>query len=120
MVRSVSTGKEAIHLCDHDMLELFGQSSDMDNDILDTVNMMLYIKDWYISDSAYHELAKVCKEMPGQYRLRERIMNLNKLWKNCPTPNNTQGVQQSLKDCLKIRISNLIKMSCDPNSPFMV
>ena len=22
MVRSVSTGKEAIHLCDHDMLEL--------------------------------------------------------------------------------------------------
>ena len=120
MVRSVSAGKEATHLCDHDMLELFGQSSDMDNDTLDTVNMMLYIKDWYnISDGAYHELAKVCKEMPRQYRLRERITNLNKLWKICPTPNNTQGVQQSLKDRLKIRISNLIKTSCDPNSPFM-
>ena len=65
-VRNVSTGKEeAIHLCDQDLFELFGQSEDVDKDILDTVNMMLYIKDWYnISDCAYHELAKVCKEMP--------------------------------------------------------
>ena len=120
-VRNVSTGKEeAIHLCDQDLFELFGQSEDVDKDILDTVNMMLYIKDWYnISDCAYHELAKVCKEMPRQYRLRERITNLNKLWKIRPTPNNTQGVQQGLEDRLKIRLSHLIKSSCDPNSPFM-
>ena len=71
MVRNVSTGKEAIHLCDQDLFELFGQSNDVDKDTLDAVNMMLYIKDWYISDGAYHELAKVCKEMPRQYRLRE-------------------------------------------------
>ena len=103
LVRNVTTGKEeAIHLCNQDLFELFGQSEDMDKDTLDIVNMMLYIKDWYnISDGAYHELAKVCKEMPRQYRLRERITELNKLWNIRPTPNNTQGVQQSLKNRLE-------------------
>ena len=121
MVRNVSTGKEeAIPLCDQDLFEPFGQSDDVDKDTLDTVNMMLYIKDWYnISDGAYHELAKVCKEMPRQYRLREQITNLNKLWKIRPTSNNIQGVQQSLKDRLEIRIRHLIKSTSDPNSPFM-
>lgn len=120
-VMNVSTGKEeAISLGNQDLIELFGESNDVDKDTLDMVNMMLYIKDWYnVSDGAYHELAKVCREMPRQYRLRERITNLNKLWKICPTPNNTQGVQQSLKDRLDIRISHLIKSSGDPNSPFM-
>ena len=92
----------------------------MDKDTLDMVNnIMLYISDCYnVSDGAYHELAKVCREMPRQYRLTEQI-NLNKLWNICPTSNNTQGVQQSLKVCLEIRISHLIKSSGDPNSPFM-
>ena len=118
---NVSTGKEkAISLCNQDLIEPFGQSNDVDKDTLDMVDMMLYIKDWYnVSDGAYHELAKVCREMPRQYRLRERITNLNKLWKICPTPNNTQGVRQSLKDRLEIRISHLLKSSGDPNSPFM-
>ena len=109
---NVSTGKEAISLCNQDLIELFGQSNDVDKDTLDMVNMMLYIKDWYnISDGAYHEheLAKVCREMPQQYRLRERITNLNKLWKICPTPNNTQGVQQSLKDAWKLELATYSK-----------
>ena len=63
---NMSTGKEeAISLCNQDLIELFGQFNDVDKDTLDMVNMMLYIKDWYnVSDGAYHELAKVCREMP--------------------------------------------------------
>ena len=63
----------------------------------------------------------MCKEMPRQYRLRERITELNKLWRIHATPNNTEGVQQSLKDRLELRLKHLIKSSCDPtcNSPFM-
>ena len=45
--------------------------------------------------------------MPRQHKLRERIAALNTLWKIKPTPNNTQGVQQSFKDRLKIRIAHL-------------
>ena len=46
-VRSMLTGREeAIHLCDQELSELFGQSDNLDKDSLDTVNMMLYIKDW--------------------------------------------------------------------------
>ena len=81
---------------------------------------MLFIKDWYnVSDGAYHELAKVCKEMPRQYRLRQRITELNSLWNIRPTPNNTNGVQQSLKDRLIVRIRHLIKSSGTHDSPFM-
>lgn len=73
----------------------------MDDSALDTVNI-LYLKNWYnISHGAYHKLAKVCKEMPRQFKIQERISELNKLWKFSPTPNNMQGVQQSLKYCLE-------------------
>lgn len=116
-----STGKEeTIKLCNEDLTELFGQSEEMSEETLDTVNMILYIKDWYnLSDGAYHELAKVCAQMPRQYRLRERITELNQLWKIQPTPNNTQGVQQSLKDRLELRIKHLVTTTTDPNVPFM-
>ena len=120
-VRNMLTGREeAIQLCDRELDELFGQCDDLDKDSLDTVNMMLFIKDWYnVSDGAYHELAKVCKEMPRQYRLRQRITELNSLWNIRPTPNNTNGVQQSLKDRLIVRIRHLIKSSGTHDSPFM-
>ena len=79
--------EETIKLCNEDLTELFGQSEEMSEDTLDTVNMILYIKDWYnLSDGTYHELAKVCAQMPRQYRLRERITELNQLWKIQPTP----------------------------------
>ena len=53
-MQNLSTGmEETIHLCDDDLVELFGQSNDMDDETLDMVSMMLYIKDWYnISDGA--------------------------------------------------------------------
>ena len=59
-MRNMLTGREeAIQLCDQELAELFGQCDDLEKDSLDTVNIMLFIKDLYISDGAYHELAKV-------------------------------------------------------------
>ena len=117
----ISSGKEeTIRLGDEDMTELIGHSEEVNNGALDTVNLILYLKDWYnISHGAYHELAKVCKEMPRQHKIKERISELNQLWRIFPTPNNTQGVQQSLKDRLELRIRHLVKSNGDPNSPFL-
>ena len=70
-VMNTSTGKEdTTTLESQHLTELFGQSEEMTEDELERVNMTLYIKDGYsVSDSAYHELAKVCAQMPRQYRL---------------------------------------------------
>ena len=46
--------------------------------------------------------------MPCHYKLKERIKQLNSLWKIRPTPNGVVGVQQSLKDRLINRIQHLI------------
>ena len=49
--------------------------------------------------------------MPRQYKLKKRISALNRLWEINQTPNNTQGVQQSLKNRLEIQIRHLIQNS---------
>ena len=83
---------------------------------LDILNMMLYIKDKYnISGSAYHEMAQLCKEMPRHYQLKQRISELNKLWKIFPTPNNTCGVQQSLEERLRCCLEQLVCISLYKN-----
>ena len=63
---SMATGKtETIDLPSSALAELFRHEEEVDGDDIDKVNMMLYIKDWHnISHEAYHELAKLCKEMP--------------------------------------------------------
>lgn len=92
----------------------------MNEDELDRVNMALYIKDWYnVSDGAYHELAKAFSQMPRNYRLRERILELNRHCNIQPTPNDTKGVQQKLKDRLELRIRHLVATTADPNASFM-
>jgi len=71
---------------------------------------MLYIKDRFdVSGRAYHEMAKVCKEMPRHYKLKNRIVELNKLWNIRPTPNGTHGVQQSLQERLEVRAKRLVE-----------
>ena len=65
---SMATGKtESIDLPTSALAELFRHEDEIDENDVDAVNMMLYIKDWHISHEAYHELAKLCKEMPRQY-----------------------------------------------------
>lgn len=108
-----------IDLRNQALAELF-QCEEVDEDDLDMINMALYLKDWYnISHDAYHELAKLSKELLRQYKLKRRISELNSLWNICPTPNDTHGVQQSLKERLTVRLENLIKAS-DEGANFMI
>ena len=113
---SMATGKaESIDLPNSALADLFRHEEVDENDV-DAVNMMLYIKDWHnISHEAYHELAKLCKEMPRHYRLKQRISELNSLWDVKPTPNDTHGVQQSLEDHLRVRMQILLQTKM-PNS----
>ena len=76
--------------------------------------MMILVKDQYnVSGRAYHEMARICKEMPRHYRIKERIGELNKLWNIRPTPHGTLGVQQTLQDRLKVRIAKLLEVLPD-------
>ncbi len=79
---------------------------------LDMVTMMLYIKDRYsVSGSAYHEMAKVCADMPRHYQVKKKIAELNQRWDIHPTPNGTIGVQQRLEGRLRERVRQLVKNS---------
>lgn len=99
-VRNDITGETStVHLPTANLLG--PQQDPVEDQEIDVVNMMLYVKDRYnISGNAYHERAQLCEKMPRHYRLKERIAELNKLWNICPTPNGTCGVQQSLKELI--------------------
>ena len=76
--------------------EVFGQDAISDDD-LDTLNMILYVKDRYnVSGQAYHEFAKICKQLPWHWKIKKRIKELNNQWNIHPTPEGTHGVQQRL------------------------
>ena len=47
-------------------------------DDIDILNMMILVKDQYnVSGRAYHEMARICKEMPRHYRRRESERSIN-------------------------------------------
>lgn len=82
----------------------------MTSDELDMLNMILFVKDrCNVSGEAYHQLARICKELPRHWKLKRRIQELNSLWKIYPTPSGTIGVQQKLEDRLAVRIRHLAK-----------
>ena len=75
-VQDVQTGvKETIDVCRDDVAKTFGDRfQEEDENDFDKVNMILLIKDTYnVSGNAYHEFAKIAKEMPRHYRLKRRI-----------------------------------------------
>ena len=40
--------------------------------------LMLFIKEKYgVSHTAYHEMAKACKQLPRQYQIQKKIKELN-------------------------------------------
>ena len=93
-----------------ELLDLFSDrfTEEQESDI-DRVNMLLMIKDTFnISGNAYHEFAKIVKQMPRHYRLKQRVKELNSLWRISPIPDGS-GVQQSLEDRLRDRLVHLIK-----------
>ena len=85
---------------------------DEDEDF-DMINMMLMIKDTYqVSGNAYHEFTRVSKQMPRHFRLEHQIVELNSLWTISPTLDGS-GVQQSLEDRLRDRLTCLVRRSDD-------
>lgn len=58
---------------------------------------------------AYHELTMICKDLPRSWKIQDRIREINRKWNLFPTPGDTNGVQQSIKERLEIRLQNLIK-----------
>ena len=97
---------------------LHSAQDSLDETELDTLNMMLYVKDKYnISGCAYHEMAQLCKKMPRHYQLKQRIAELNKLWNIFPTPNNTCGVQQPFEEWLQCCLEQLVCTSLCKNVP---
>ena len=70
---------------------------------------MLFIKERYgVSHSAYHEMAKLCKQLPRQCQLQKKIKELNEKWEIEKIPNDIPGVQQKLEPRLRDRIQILI------------
>ena len=97
---------------------LLGSTEESNQDEVDVVNMMLYVKDRYcISGDGYHEMAQACKSMQRHYRIKTRIRELNYLWNVQPTPNGIVGVQQSLEERLRAHIVVLLK-SAEELAPF--
>lgn len=87
-------------------------------DDVDTVSMMLFIKDRFdVSGRAYHEMAKICKSMPRHYQIKRKIAELNCLWNIRPTPNGIIGVQQSLEERLLSRVQHLHRVT-PPDAAF--
>ena len=88
----VTCRTETVELNTDEAEAIFGPDPRMSQDDEDEINMMLFVKDRYnVSQDAYHEMAKICKEMPRHYLLKRRIAELNKLWNIKPTPHDTHG-----------------------------
>ena len=99
-----------IEIIDMNSDELLGpQGNSATEEEVDLLNMMLYIKDKYnVSGAAYHEMAQLCKSMPRHYKLKDRIAELNALWKIFPMPDGILGVQQSFEERLQICLQHLV------------
>ena len=66
---------ETIVLDDSNICEaLHVHEEDPSKENIEGINMMLYTKDrFHVSGGVYHEMAKVCKQMPRHYRVKQRI-----------------------------------------------
>ncbi len=78
--------------------------------------MLLLIKDKFnISNSAYHEIASACKQLPRGCNLIKQMTEINKKWNIFPTAGGN-GIQQRITDRLPLRIRALRKQQ--PDNPF--
>ena len=100
---------ETFNLLDDDSeLELTGEQEKLDDQDIENINLMLYIKERFnISDMAWHELSMKHKEMPHVYSIKKRIQSLNGMWNITETPGEAEGVQIKFTDSLKTQIQRL-------------
>ena len=108
-IRNEETGQvESLSLIDEHDSPVNGTEHSISDEELEKVNMLLYAKERFnVSNSAFHEMSMLLKDMPRSWRFTQRIKELNKLWNIFPTPVGTVGVQQKLEDRLKVRLSKL-------------
>ena len=79
------------------------------NPLAESPELALYVKDHFgLSDTAYHELAMICEQLPRLSKLKKLAKNLNSQWEIKPCPENS-GIQQSLKSRLITRVQCLLK-----------
>ena len=106
---------ETFNLLDDDSeLELTGEQEKLDDQDIENINLMLYIKERFnISDMAWHELSMKLKEMPNVYSIKKRIKSLNGMWNITETPGEVEGVQIKFTDSLKTQIQRLQKEGFD-------
>jgi len=85
---------ETFNLLDDDSeLELTGEQEKLDDQGIENISLMLYIKERLnISDMAWHELSMKLTEMPNVYLIKKRIKSLNGMWNITETPGEVQGV----------------------------
>lgn len=75
----------------------------------DKVHKALLVKDkCAISNNAFHELSMV-SDLPSSSQIKRLAYELNKTYCICPSPNGIVGVQQSLKERLSLRLTELIR-----------
>ena len=109
---------ETLTLVDKDNIENSSRTETLTDEEIDDVNFLLYTKERFnISNEAYHELSMIFKELPRSWKVQERIKASNSKWNLSSTPNDTCGIQQSIKEPLEIRLQTLIKNS-PSNSAF--
>lgn len=80
VVRNKQTdATETLQIGSHESEHLLGQTGDsVTSDKLDMLNMILFVKDrCNVSGEAYHQLARICKELPRHWKLKRRIQELN-------------------------------------------
>ncbi|XP_046573163.1 uncharacterized protein LOC124281178 [Haliotis rubra] len=80
-----------------------------ENGSVTDLDALLYVKDSEnISNKAYHELSMVVPDMPRLHSVVKRAKEINVDVKIRDTPNDTVGVQQSLRDRLTNCVSNIV------------
>ena len=76
-----------------------------ENDDLDNVHLLLYVKEKsQISSRAWHELLSIA----ATYCLKKRIKALNKNWDIFPAPGESVGVQIKLEQSLQLQLNRLL------------
>lgn len=109
---------EMITLLDEEEVDTSCHTETLTDEEIDKINLLLYTKDRFnISNEAYHELSMTCNGLPKSWRVQEKINYLNAKWSLSETPGDTFGIQQDVKERVKIRLEALLKNS-SPNDPF--
>ena len=76
------------------------------------IKQTLYVKERFnISDKAYHELSMVHPSLPCWSTINKTSKEMDCNSTICPTPGPILGLQQSLKNCLTVRLEHMVNLN---------